>query len=159
MDEWVGFSGAVTGASAALIGLLIVALSINLRQVVASAELLGRSVLALLLLVVPLLAAVLQLVPQSTTAYGIELLVLGELLGGWMLYLSRPSARGPQQPRPAWLLDTVLPAVTTTLALLVGGGFLAAGHDAGLFALPVLVVTGFVGSLIIVWVLLVEILR
>ena len=40
MDAWANFGVAVTGATAALIGLLVVALSINLQQIVLLVEIL-----------------------------------------------------------------------------------------------------------------------
>ncbi|GAA1850111.1 hypothetical protein GCM10009836_32350 [Pseudonocardia ailaonensis] len=159
MADWANFAVAVTGAGAALIGLLVVALSINLGQIVRSAELPGRAVLALLLLVVPLIAALLLLVPQTGVAYGVELLVAGVLLGGWIGWLVRPSSRSPEQPRAAWLAGTAGPAVLVVLTTLTGGALLAAGNPAGFYALPVLVLGGFAGALIGTWVLLVEILR
>lgn len=159
MDAWTDFSTVAAGASAALIGLLVVALSINLRQVVGSDRLPARAVLALLLLVVPLFAALLQLVPQSATAFGIELLALGTVFGTWLAVLARPGARDPAQPFATWVADTVVPAAVVTGATLVTGGLLVAGTSAGFYGLPVLVLGGFAGALVGTWVLLVEILR
>ena len=91
MDAWANFGVAVTGATAALIGLLVVALSINLRQIVGSEHLPTRALLALLLLVMPLVAGILLLVPQTTTAFGVELVVLGVVVGIWLGVLARPA--------------------------------------------------------------------
>jgi hypothetical protein len=73
---------------------------------------------ALLLLVVPLVAALLLLVPQSLGAYGVELLVVGVIVATWLGVLARPSARPPEQ---TWLADTALPAAVVGLATLVTG--------------------------------------
>lgn len=159
MDDWAGFAGAVTGASAALIGLLIVALSINIRQVLQGQGLSSRALIALLLLVVPLVAGVLLLVPQTSRSYGIEVLVLGVLLGTWIVGLARPSARPAGQTFAAWVVGTAWPAGVVVVATLVTGVLLTVGHPAGLYGLPVMVLAGFIGSLIGTWVLLVEILR
>ncbi|ODU04339.1 MAG: hypothetical protein ABS81_10560 [Pseudonocardia sp. SCN 72-86] len=159
MDDWAGFAGAVTGASAALLGLLVVALSINLRQIVQSAGLPRRALIALLMLVVPLVAGVLLLVPQSSPAYGIEILVLGVLLGAWIVFLAGPTARPVGQTFGAWLAGTAAPVGIVVVAILVTGVLLTVGHPAGLYGLPVVVLAGFIGSLIGTWVLLVEILR
>ena len=51
--SWESFFIAQVGAAAALAGLVFVALSINLRQVVSSPILVGRAAEALLLLVTP----------------------------------------------------------------------------------------------------------
>jgi hypothetical protein len=130
VDAWANFGVAVTGATAALIGLLVVALSINLRQIVGSEHLPTRALLALLLLVMPLVAGILVLVPQTTTAFGVELFA-----------------------------DSALPAAAVTLATLTTGMLLVAGHPAGFYGLPVVVLAGYGGALIGAWVLLVEILR
>ena len=159
MDEWVNFGIAVTSASAALIGLLVVALSINLEQVVRSEQLPSRALLALLMLWVPLVAGLLLIVPQSSRAYGIELLILGAVMGAWMGALARPASRPPEQSRVAWFAGDALPAAVIALATLVTGVLLVAGHPTGLFGLPVVVLVAFAGSLIGTWVLLVEILR
>jgi modulator of FtsH protease len=159
VDAWVNFGVAVTGASAALIGLLVVALSINLPQIVGSEHLPSRALLALLLLVMPLVAGIMLLVPQTTFAFGVELLVLAVGVGVWLGVLARPSRRAPEQPPLIWLVDSALPAAAVTLATLTTGVLLVAGHPVGLFGLPVVVLVGFAGALVGAWVLLVEILR
>jgi len=159
VGAWANFGVAVTGATAALIGLLVVALSINLRQIVGSEHLPTRALLALLLLVMPLVAGILLLVPQTTTAFGVELVVLGVVVGIWLGVLARPAGRPPEQPIVIWFADSVLPAATVTLATLTTGVLLVAGHPAGFYGLPVVVLAGYGGALIGAWVLLVEILR
>jgi hypothetical protein len=159
VDAWANFGVAVSGASAALIGLLVVALSINLRQIVRSEHLPARALLALLLLVMPLVAGVMLLVPQSTVAFGVELLVLGAAVGLWLGVLARPSVRPPEQSAVIWFVDSALPAAVVSLATLTTGVLLVVGKPAGLFGLPVVVLAGFAGALVGAWVLLVEILR
>jgi hypothetical protein len=159
VDAWANFGVAVTGATAALIRLLVVALSINLRQIVGSEHLPTRALLALLLLVMPLVAGILLLVPQATTAFGVELVVLGVVVGIWLGVLARPAGRPPEQPIVIWFADSALPAAAVTLATLTTGTLLVAGHPAGFYGLPVVVLAGYGGALIGAWVLLVEILR
>ena len=75
------------------------------------------------------------------------------------------SACWPGLPAPAgaavviWFADSALPAAAVTLATLTTGMLLVAGHPAGFYGLPVVVLAGYGGALIGAWVLLVEILR
>ncbi len=76
--QWTSFLSAEVGASAALTGLLFVAVSINLSRIIASPQLTPRVAKALVTLVGILFAASLCLVPgQSNNLLGSELVVLG----------------------------------------------------------------------------------
>jgi modulator of FtsH protease len=76
--EWQGLFIAEAGASAALAGLLFVAISINLARILLGAGLPGRAGEAIVLLVAVLVISTLALVPgQSPTVLGAELLAAG----------------------------------------------------------------------------------
>lgn len=158
MESWSDFGVAVTGAGAALIGLLFVSMSINLRQIVTSASLPSRAAFALLLLVVPTLSAMLLLVPQHPLAYGVELLVLSLALGPPLIHLARPGPRPAEQPR-ATRIGAVVVTVLTVGGTVVAGVLLVAGSVAGAHGIVVSTVAAFGGALTNTWVLLVEILR
>jgi hypothetical protein len=79
--------------------------------------------------------------------------------GIWLGVLARPAGRPPEQPIVIWFADSALPAAAVTLATLTTGTLLVAGHPAGFYGLPVVVLAGYGGALIGAWVLLVEILR
>jgi hypothetical protein len=81
--EWQGLFIAEAGASAALAGLLFVAISINLARILQGAGLPGRAGEAIVLLVAVLVISTLALVPgQSPTVLGAELLAGVALLRG-----------------------------------------------------------------------------
>ncbi|GAA1400832.1 hypothetical protein GCM10009613_58260 [Pseudonocardia kongjuensis] len=159
MEGWTDFGVAVTGAGAALIGLLFVSMSINIRLIVDTAELPARSGFAVLLLVLPTLSAMLLTVPQGPAAYGVQLLVLSAVLGPGVLYLARPGARPPQQAVAVRLVSTVLPAAVTVGGIAAAGALLVAGRPAGAYGIVVATVGAIGGALVSTWVLLVEILR
>jgi hypothetical protein len=158
--EWTDFSVAVVGASAALTGLLFVAVSINIDQILAVDALAGRALSTMILFVVPLVVGTLVLVPgQSPTALGVELIGTGVVAGGGLLRINRPVNRGELEPRSGWLLIRFVPSVTITVFLLLAGATLIAQAGGGLYWVAPAIVEAFVGGLVTVWVLLVEIRR
>ena len=78
MIGWDNFFTAEVGASAALLGLLFVGVSINLARIISLPGLPNRALLALIILLTILVVSSLLLVPgQSLTLVGIEVLVVG----------------------------------------------------------------------------------
>src|SRR2546421_10228773 len=78
MIGWENFFIAEVGASAALVGLIFVGVSINLTRIISLPGLPNRALLALIVLLAILVVSSLLLVPgQSVTLVGIEVLVVG----------------------------------------------------------------------------------
>lgn len=147
------------GSAAALTGLIFVAVSINLREIIASAHLPVRAGETLSILVALLLLSLFLLAPgQGRTVLGTEILALGALMAGVLLAVRMRLRRVPGDP----LWWTVVP-VTITLAaaipMIVAGGTLLAGAGGGLYWLLPALVLGFAGSVFNAWILLVEIHR
>ncbi|HEY8473487.1 MAG TPA: hypothetical protein VIL37_12745 [Natronosporangium sp.] len=155
---WSDFGVGVIGASAALTGLLFVAVSINLQRILAYPALPARAGQTLVFLAAPVILAMLLLVPeQSTTALGLELVVLGALVGLVLLALSR--SRTGQERIGSYLLSRLVPSLVFSLAILVAGLTLLLGGPGGLRWLLPAVMVAIVAGLLNAWVLLVEILR
>jgi hypothetical protein len=157
-DAWHDLAVATVGATAALTGLLFIAVSINLDRVLAFPELPRRAAATLVLLVGLLAAGVFVLVPgQPPLALAAELGGTGLLLtGGVAAELVRVRAgvgRPERQVRPAVLV--LLPAG----ALAAAGGSLALGAGGGLYWLAGAMVGGITTACLNAWVLLVEIQR
>jgi hypothetical protein len=158
--SWSDFSVAVVGASAALTGLLFVAVSINIEQILAIGTLAGRALSTMILFVIPLVVGVLVLVPdQSATALGLELGGTGLAAGGCLLWINRPAGRGELEPRWGWLLLRLLPSVTIAVFLVLAGAGLITRAGGGLYWVAPAIIEAFIGGLATVWVLLVEIRR
>ena len=154
VDAWETFALGHLGASAALLGLVIVALSINLGKVIAARSLTDRAGEAVIQLFTVLTASTLVVVPgQGRRQVGIELLVLGAVVLGAVLVLQR-SARGtPQLPVR---LAFGLPG---PLLLVVAGAALIARAGGGLAWWPPSLLFSYAAALLGAWVLLVEVLR
>jgi modulator of FtsH protease len=82
IDQWQNFGVLVGGASAALTGLLFVAVSLNLGRIAASPLLREAAAKTLIVLLTPLLIAILLAIPgQATWVLGVELIAIGLLTG------------------------------------------------------------------------------
>ena len=79
LDAWNDFYVMVGGAAAALTGLVLVAVSLHAKAILGHPLYRDRALASLQGLVTGLLVAVAALTPQSRSAFGIELLVLGLL--------------------------------------------------------------------------------
>src|SRR5919112_1593961 len=134
MDEWHDFFLAQAGAAGVLTGLVFVAVSINLQQIVSDpgSGLPGRAAEALILLVGVLTASVLLLVPgQGQVMVGSEVLLVGLLTWGCVVTIQllrlrswgtmRPDLRRPFVLRLALGQIATLPLVVAGIAVLVGG--------------------------------------
>jgi hypothetical protein len=157
---WGSLFVAEVGASAALAGLLFVAISINLARILQLPGLPGRGLEALALLVTVLVASTLGLVPgQPPWARGAELLGVG--LVAWAVLLAihvqalrvrAGTSTGSRVVRVVVAQAAILPFPGAGLALLLQ----AAG---GLYWLAGGIILCFVVAVIDGWVLLVEVLR
>ena len=99
-SQWTDLFVATAGASAALAGLVFVAVSINLERILSYEGLPERALETLLLLVGVLIFSILALMPgQSAVALGAEVLALGLLLFTAVFRLPAPSIRRPGKSR------------------------------------------------------------
>ena len=159
-EHWTDFGVGVAGASAALAGLVFVAVSINLSEILKYRSLPGRAGLTLTLFVTPLAVGILLLVPgQSGAALGWELLAAGVVIGGFELVINHRSGRSDQETRLTWVLARLSPPIVSCGCLLLAGVTLLAQTGGGLYWLVPSVLAAITFGLINAWVLLVEILR
>jgi hypothetical protein len=158
--EWQSLFVAEVGASAALAGLLFVAISINLARILQGAGLSGRAGEAMVLLVAVLVVSTLALVPgQSSTVLGAELLVAGLVAWSALVTIHVRAVRGQVGPSSRVLAGRIVLAQTAVLPLLVAGVSLLLGAGGGLYWLVPGVVFCLVIAVLDAWVLLIEIMR
>jgi len=160
VDAWKDFAVMTGGASAALAGMLVVALTINIDEIVRFAYLPRRALVALVVLMTPLLMAVLLLVPlQSDVAVGMELVALGIVVGVVIFGQLGRYDSDSHRTRSQWYSQIVAPFMIVVVSAILAGIGLAAGAIGGLVWLVPAVLAAIVGGTAQVWVLLVEVRR
>ena len=159
--QWSDFALAQLGASAALLGLVFVGMSINLKEFVGTPLLVNRALEAIVLLASVLVTATAVLIPsQDRDAVGVELVIIGLLVSAVVLRLQMGVvAGGDRGPTRASVVSRRIFGLGSTLLIVIAGILLLAESGGGLYWWPAAVVTAYVGALVNAWVLLVEILR
>jgi modulator of FtsH protease len=160
LDGWESFFVAEVGASAALAGLIFVALSLNLQRILSLGGLPDRALQAIVLLVSILLVASLMLFPQQpATVVGLEILAvaLGTLIVGTLLGL-RGLSKIDRQYRGVTLRNLALFEIAVIPAV-IGGAIVLAGDFAGLYWLGAAICLSLAKAMNDAWIFLVEINR
>jgi len=160
VEAWSDFAVMLGGAFAALAGLLFVAVSINVREIVGTAGLPARALEALVLLVTPLVVAVVLLVPgQSRRVVGAELVVAALAVGSVLVLQDRRSrVDDVHSPRGSRLFRVTVDGVVFA-SVAAAGATVLAGAGGGLYWLVPTTLAALLGGLTNAWVLLIEILR
>lgn len=165
ISGWENFALAHIGASAALLGLVFVGISINLRDIVGSGPLVHRAAEAVILLGSVLATATVVMIPgQRRDLLSTELIVVGGLLFVIVLYVQRdamthvaePGKPGP--PRGSLAIRRAF-GLGAAVLIVLAGITLGAEVGGGLYWWPVAVLAAYLGALTNAWTLLIEILR
>jgi hypothetical protein len=168
MNGWEDFAIGQVGASAALAGLVLVAVSVNLDRVLAEPSAPPRVAEALVALLALLVAATALLVPgQPLWLVGAELLGVGATAWTTILVLQRRAGRAyaASHPQPFTEKKRLLTASLIVLGQLASLPFAAAGvvlllgNDAGLYGVALGAVGAFGLAFLDAWTLLIEIHR
>lgn len=151
---------ATAGAAAALTGLLFVALSINLKQIIANPGLVARAIEVLIVLAAVLFLSTLLLMPgQPNGAGAIEIIVSAVAVSTVVGLIQMRTDRKALGISRFSFAMRVVGAHTGPILLLVGAASLLAGAGGGIYwvipALLAMIAVSIIGA----WVMLVEILR
>jgi modulator of FtsH protease len=157
--EWSDFFVACAGASAALTGLLFVAVSINLERILGFEGLPERALETLMLLLGVVVVSLVGLIPgQTHAALGIEFVAVGLAVTLFVARLLRGSRPTPEEPAGRLIARVALLA-SGTIPFVAGGATLWAEAGGGLCWIAAGIIFALVASVANAWVLLVEILR
>jgi hypothetical protein len=157
---WDGFGTTAATAAATLTGLLFIAVSINLKEILNNAPLPGRAAQTLIFFALPMVAALLLVVPaQARTALGGELIATGVFAWATALIIDHRAGRSPEEPSWSRPLTRTVPMTGSCACLIAAGASLPAQAGGGLYWLVPATVFTIIAGLVNTWVLLVEILR
>lgn len=161
LEAWSEFNVAIVGATAALAGLVIVAVSVNITRILAdpNSSLASRVASAITSLLLALLVSAVSLMPNvSTSWYGVILIILAVLTLAFSINVVRAIARDPEVPAGIRIPKSI-PVVAPSIVYLVGAIAVVLDHPSGLYLLAAGAVLAIVSSLLISWIVLVEVLR
>jgi hypothetical protein len=155
MREWSDFFTAEVGASAALAGLLFVAVSINLGQILKFPHLPTRALEALATLLCVLVISTFALVPgQTALVHGLEMGGTGLLTWGIQTVALTRTRESGYETFLRYFFNQVPP-----LPFVVGGILLALGYPSGIYWVVPGTLLCILSGVYCAWVLLVEIQR
>jgi len=160
MNQWSNFFVAQTGASAALAGLIFVAVSLNLKRILSVGSLPNRAIQSLVTLVTLLLVSSLMLVPgQSLFCYGVELLLITVPVWIFSIILDYRSLKKTESQYRKHVIQAIILGQVALIPYLIAGIVLMGNHQAGTYFIVPAVIFSFFRSTLDAWVLLVEINR
>ena len=155
MREWSDFFVAEVGASAALAGLLFVAVSINLGQILKYPHLSTRALEALTTLLCVLVISTFALVPgQTPLAHGLEMGGTGVATWGIQTVALTRTRESGYETLLRYFFNQVPP-----LPFVVGGILLALGYSIGTYWVVPGTLLCILSGVYCAWVLLIEIQR
>jgi hypothetical protein len=161
MEQWSDFFVATAGAAAALAGLVIVAMSVNVAQIIKFPQLPPRALATIAALVMALLTALAGLAHQPERVFGAETLAFGLVSWGQSTRSGAVSLRANRstgRPRRE-ALSTVVLGQLQSLPLAAGGALVALAVPGGSYVVFGALLALFAFAMLEAWVLLIEILR
>lgn len=159
LAPWSNFNVAMVGATATLAGLVIVAASVNIKQIVHETLITSRLAAAISALMLAFASSATALMPGMTlTFYGVIIVVLTLVSAAfaadatWRIFSNR-------DPHNTGRVGKAVTAVLVPVAYGVSGVLLLAGAPHGLFWVAAGSIASIATALLVSWIVLVEVLR
>lgn len=159
IEGWSEFNVAMAGATAALAGLMIVAASVNIADIVKEKSLTARLAAGVSGLVLALVASAIGLIPElPLVSYGIVMIVIVLLAAVFAAQAAREIFLNRHPGNRLKLLKSLINFATPMLYL-VGAILLAGGIASGLLWFAAGSIVAIISALLVSWIVLVEVLR
>jgi hypothetical protein len=160
MPGWETFFTAQVAASATLVGLLFVGVSLNLKTILENDGLPDRALAGFYLLLAILVLSSLMLVPgQPLRLIAAEVLAVGTALWLTVTRLAIGSLRRSVTENRHYFVRHLISLQAAVLPYFVGGSLLLAGSQSGLYWIVAAIIVSLFVASFDAWVLLVEINR
>jgi hypothetical protein len=160
MPGWETFFTAQVAASATLVGLLFVGVSLNLKMILENDGLPDRALAGFYLLLAILVLSSLMLVPgQPPKLIAAEVLAVSVVLWLTVTRLAIGSLRRSVAENRHYFVRHLLSLEAAVAPYFVGGGLLLAGNENGMYWIVVAIVVSLFTASTEAWVLLIEINR
>lgn len=159
IEAWSEFNVAMVGATAALAGLVIVASSVNIAEIIKSNTLTARLAAAIAALVLAIIVTGVGLVPDvGMLWYGVVIGVSTLVAAIFQVHATRVIARDPDPEHVGRLLKTAL-GFAPIVAYAAASITLLLGEPMGLTIAAAGTLLAIVSAIVVSWVALVEVLR
>jgi modulator of FtsH protease len=160
IDGWHEFAVATAGAAAALAGLIIVAISVNIKEIIKGTGLPSRAAATIASVTVIVVGASAMLIPDQPALFlGLEMILFALVAIGLQVDAVRRMFATREGASRASKVGSSSLAIGSLVLVLVGGALLVAGSSAGLYFVAAGFIVIFIVSILNAWVLMVEILR
>lgn len=159
LAQWSEFNVAMTGACAALAGLVIVAASVNIRAIVRAGTLTARLAAAIAALVLAMTVSATALIPaMNPLTFGFVIVIAAVGAGLFQVHATLVLLRDPAQGKRQLIPKTTL-GFLPVLAYLGAGILMIAAQPSGLLFAAAGSILAIISALLVSWVVLVEVLR
>ncbi|MDO9355187.1 MAG: hypothetical protein Q7T55_15930 [Solirubrobacteraceae bacterium] len=161
LDGWHDFAAATAGVAGALAGLIIVAVSVNVKQIIEGSALPARAGATIASIAVILVSAMAMLIPTQPALWlGLEIVGFTVVA---LLFQADAAVRILRSHDSGLTLGrkigTIVLGVGQFSGLLIGGALIMSGDASGVFHVAAGFIAIFIVAIVNAWVLMVEILR